>query len=265
MKLSFIFLALLLALPSLNCSDRKSNRLNPEATVLLINGNNVQLGEFLLVANQRKSDIMNLFRKNISRYPAIDEEKFWNSTYDGIKPIEKLITETEKQLIRIKIEQELAEQYRIIKKFDYSDFKHNLKQENNRRIKAVENKQVIYGPVQYSEEFYYGYLHNNMVLVLEEVMGKEVFTFTDKMYQNYYEENKETLFKKFKAKSSLLSENEEFSGYKKLNEIKQQIRQLLIDQEYEKLITEKLLTTEIKIVDEDIVRDMDVILLKEVI
>jgi len=101
--------------------------------------------------------------------------------------------------------------------------------------------------------------------VLEEVMGKEVFTFTDKMYQNYYEENKETLFKKFKAKSSLLSENEEFSGYKKLNEIKQQIRQLLIDQEYEKLITEKLLTTEIKIVDEDIVRDMDVILLKEVI
>lgn len=134
-------------------------------------------------------------------------------------------------------------QYRIIKKFNYSDFKHNLKQENNRRIKAVENKQVIYGPMQYSEEFYYGYLHNNMVLTLEEFMGKEVFNFTDKMYQNFYEENKKTLFKKFKAKTSLLSENEEFSGYRNLNEIKQQIRQLLIDQEYEKLITKKILTT----------------------
>jgi len=265
MKFSFIFLALLLALLSLNCLDRKSNRLNPEATVLLINGNNVQLAEFLLVANQKRSDIMNLFRKNISKYPAINEEKFWNSTFDGIKPIEKLIVETEKQLIRIKIEQELAEQYGIIKKFNYPDFKHNLKQENKRRMKAVENKQVIYGPVQYSEEFYYGYLHNNMVLALKEILGKEVFNFTDKMYQNFYEQNKETLFKKFKTKASLLSENKEFSGYKKLNEIKQQIRQLLIDQEYEKLIAEEILVIEIKIVDEGILREMDVILLKEVI
>lgn len=265
MKFSFIFVTLLLALASLTCSDRKSNRLNPEATVLLINGNNVQLAEFLLVANQKKSDIMNFFRKNISRYPAIDDKEFWNSTFDGIKLIEKLIAETEKQLIRIKVEQELAEQYRIIKKFNYSDLKYNLKQENKRRIKAVDNKQVIYGPVQYSEEFYYGYLHNNMILALKEILGKEVFNFTDKMYQNFYEQNKETLFKKFKAKASLLSENEEFLGYKKLDKVKQQIRQLLIDQEYEKLIAKKILTTEIKIVDEDIVQDMDVILLKEVI
>ena len=108
--------------------------------------------------------------------------------------------------------------------------------------------------------YHYLYDRDNLHRVLKEILGKEVFNFTDKMYQNFYEQNKETLFKKFKAKASLLSENEEFLGYKKLDELKQQIRQLLIDLEYEKLIAEKILTTEIKIVDKDFVRDIFTIL-----
>lgn len=161
MKHRLILYVLLLALPLLTCSERKSNRINPEATVLRINGNNVQLAEFILVANQKKSDVLNLFRNKINSYPAIDEAKFWYNTFDDIKPVEKLMEETAKQLIRIKVEQELAEQLRINNKFNYSDFKQKLREENHRLEKAMENKQVIYGPVHYSEAFYYGYLHQN--------------------------------------------------------------------------------------------------------
>ena len=248
MKISFILFVLILVSASPSCSDRNSNGLNPEDTILLINGNNVQLGEFLLVSKNKKSYVMNMFRNYITCYPSFDQREFWNSSFDSIRPVDKLIEETIKQLIEIKIEQELAKQYGIINEFNHSDFKQTLKQKNSRRKKAVENKQIIHGPIHYSEEIYYGYVHNNMVLALKEVMGKELFNFTDKMYQSCYEGNREALFKKFKAKNRILSEYEEFSEYKELNEVKPYIKQILIDKEYEKIITEKILTAEIKIV-----------------
>ena len=81
-------------------------------------------------------------------------------------------------LIRIKTEQTLAEKYKIIKKFNYSDFILTLENDNKRRLEAYKNKKPFMVPVQYSEEFYYAYLYKNMVIKLKDILANEVFSST---------------------------------------------------------------------------------------
>jgi hypothetical protein len=220
------------------------------AMALIINEDTVQSGEFLLVAKQKKSDIFNLYEKHIKGETEFEEEKFWNGSFDGIQPIEKLKEETVKQLNRIKTEQDLAMKYLKTKKFNYSEFINNLKVENKRRRDSLKNKKPVYGPVQYSEEFYYGYLYNNMVIKLKEFMGKEVFAFSEKKYKDFYEANKDNLFRNIATNGSLLTENKELPGYKTLEVVKDQIRQKLIDEEYEKLILSKTINAVVREQDE---------------
>ena len=62
----------------------RSDKLNPETSVILINGDTIQLGEFLLVAKQIKSDVFMSFGKQLNDTEAFEEEKFWNSNFNGI-------------------------------------------------------------------------------------------------------------------------------------------------------------------------------------
>jgi len=250
MKIKPCIPTLILVFFSLNCADRKSDKLNPETSVLLINGDVVQFGEFLLIAKQKRNNILTLFKNQIYDENTFKVEEFWNSNFNGVTPFEKLKQETEKQIIRVKTEQELAEKHKIINKFSYSEFTITLKQENKRRLDALKNKKPIYGPVQYPEKFYYGYLYNNMVIQLKDILGKEVFTFTEIEYKDFYERHKDLLFRNSAKKGSLMTEIIILPGYKTLDEVKKQIRQGLIDEEYEKLIVAKTLSAEVKEVDE---------------
>jgi len=257
MKYNLLILILIFALFSLNYSDRRSDKLNPETSVLLINGEAIQLGEFLLVAKQVKNDVFTLFEKQINGKDAFEEGKFRNTNFNGITPVEKLKQETGKHLIRIKTEQWLAEKYKIIQKFNYSDFILNLEQENKRRLNAVKNKKPVYGPVQYSEEFYYNYLYNNMVIKLKNILGSEVFNFTDNRYKEYYETNKDIHYRKSSAKGGLLAKREVLQGFKSFDEVKEQIRYRLIDEEYEKLIDKYSSTAELKETDNTLSRNIN--------
>jgi hypothetical protein len=250
MNLYPLILVLIIALFPLNSSDRMSVNLNLETSVLRFNGNTIQLGEFLLVARQKRSDVFMSFEKQIRDAESFEKEKFWNRSYKGIIPIEKLKLETEKQLKRIKTEQALAEKYKIIKKFDYSDFIMTLEHENKIRLEAFKNKKTLYGLVGYPEEFYYAYLYSNMVIKLKDTLAKEVFIFKDIKYRNYYEDHKESLFRNSGKKGSLLVETEVCAGYKTLDEVKGQIRQRLIDEEYDKLIDRYITKMELTETDE---------------
>lgn len=257
MKFNLLVPILILAIFSLNYSDRRSDKLNRETSVLLINGEAIQLGEFLLVAKQIKIDVFTLFEKQVNGLDAFEEIKFWNSSFNGITPFEKLKQETGKHLIRIKTEQWLAEKYKIIQKFNYSDFILNLEQENIRRFNAVKNKKPVYGPVQYSEEFYYSYLYNNMVIKLKDILGNQVFKFTDNQYKEYYEINKDIHYRRSSAKGSLLVHGEILQDFKPFDEVKEQIRYSLIDEEYEKLIDIYSSTAELKETDNPVSRNIN--------
>lgn len=249
MKINIIIIILAIDIFSLKCYNKKSINLNPEIPVLVISTDTVQLGEFQLVALQIKSDVLNQLHEQKKGETVIEEEEFWNGNIEGVRPFEKLKEETERKLVRIRIEQDLAKKYNIIKNFSYSDFIINLERENKQRLDAMKNKRPIYGPVQYSAEFYYAYLYNNMVIKLKDILGKEVFTFTEKEYEDFYGTNKDILFRKISKKDGLLVEIKILPGYKSLDDVKEQIRQRLIDEEYEKLIQEKTLSAEVREID----------------
>lgn len=250
MKLIPLILIFISVLFPIYCIHLKSEKVNPETSVILFDGDTIQLGEFLLVAKQIKSDVYMSFRKQISNTEAFEEEEFWISNFNGSIPIEKLKLETEKRLIRIKTEQALAEKFKIIKKFDYSDFIVTLEDENKRRLEAYKNKKPLYGPVRYSEDFYYAYLYRNMIIKLKDTLANEVFTLNDIKYRNFFKDHKDSLFRNSNNMSSLLAETRVSSGYKKLDEVKGQIRQILLDREYEKLIERYLSTKQLAETDE---------------
>jgi hypothetical protein len=214
--------------------------------MLLINGDTIQLGEFLLVANEKKSDVLISFVKQLNDTEAFEEEKFWNGNINGIVPIEQLKLETEKRLIRIKTEQKLAEKYKIIKTFNYSDFILTLEKDNKRRLEAFKNKKPVYGKVQYPQEFYYRYLYNNMVIKLKDSLAKEVFILNELKYRDFYNTHKDALFRNSPENGSLFADIGMLPGYKSLDEVKGQIRQRLIEDEYEKLIDHYASATELK-------------------
>lgn len=84
-----------------------------------------------------------------------------------------------------------AEKYDLIKSADYQDLEEQLIKENARRKKAVEQGEVIYGPMQYTMETYLKYICGSVEPeLIERMKGKEL-SCTEEEVQAYYEEHKE--------------------------------------------------------------------------
>ena len=70
-----------------------------------------------------------------------------------------------------------------------------LARENDRRKKAKDKGEVIYGPVQYDESGYSRYLLDNIQIALKEKLGTGMLEAKDEDLRAYYEAHKEELFK----------------------------------------------------------------------
>lgn len=83
----------------------------------------------------------------------------------------------------------ILKRYEIIESTDYNDILNGLEQENKRRLKAKENNEIIYGPIQYSPKQYYEYILSNgqaeLEFIIEDKFRQEI---NDKI-QLIYEEN----------------------------------------------------------------------------
>lgn len=158
----------------------------------------------------------------------------------------------------------MAEKYKIIKKIDYSDFIMTLEHENKRRLEAFKYKNPLYGLVLYPTEFYYAYLHRNMVIILKDTLAKKVFTLSEAKYRDCYNAHKEPLFRNSAVKGSLLVETEILQGYKTLDEVKGQVRQRLIDEEYEKFIDQYSSTAELPETDHFANRSINYYILSDI-
>lgn len=167
--------------------------------------------------------------------PANGGQDFWGNPVSESSPPNIGAYAGNQPVIQKEKEQSAALYLKLLQS-DFSEFNIQLKKENKRRMDAIKNKKPVYGPVLYSEEMYYAYLHNNMEIQLKEFLGKEVFTFTDREFTDYYNSNKDHLFRNYIMSGSLLSPGNEYSGYKKMDEVKEQIRQSLIDDKYEALV-----------------------------
>lgn len=157
---------------------------NPKNEVILtINGESVTKAEFLSIMSSLKGSIYSRFAQ---KYGVSDSENFWNTSFNGEVPIDILKEETVNKLKVIKVEQILMKNNGIASDISYEGFLQALKEENQRRKKAVSQNEPIYGPVQYDELVYYDVLHQNRLerLKLKLIPGELSPSDADKKYKD---------------------------------------------------------------------------------
>ncbi len=133
------------------------------ASAIIVNDQSVPLEEFLLVAARKKALVYDHFYK---KYGVQPNRAFWNSSYGDETPFKLLKDMVVKDLVQIKIIQQLALNYGLVNDISYSSFLDRMKKENRRREVAVKRGEVIYGPIQYSREVYYDYVNSNLSIDL---------------------------------------------------------------------------------------------------
>ncbi len=102
-----------------------------------------------------------------------------NYDYDKEKSIDNLIDN--KAFLNI------LKEYGIIESTSYKAFLSSMKNENERRLKAKENNEIIYGPVQYSEKQYYEYILSDGRAELEFIIEEEFREEINGRVQSIYE------------------------------------------------------------------------------
>lgn len=157
--------------------------------------------------------------------------EFWNSSYDGEKPVEMLKKTTLNQLIKIKVEQLLAKREGLIKQIKYTSFLKHLEKENRKRKKDYAENRVIFGPEQYGEAQYYDYLHSNMVIKLKKKLASKELSITENDIKRYYEANP--------SKSEM--------DHKTFEDLEDFVRVSLIDEKYEELLNQLVKQVKVEI------------------
>jgi hypothetical protein len=126
---------------------------------VIINNTSVPVEEFMLIAGSKKALVHDYFRK---KYDARSTNIFWETRFGDETPLMKLTEMVVKELVNIKIIQQRAQQYGLLPDISYEAFLGRWQKENMRRKRAIEMKEVIYGPIQYSREVYYDYVNSNL-------------------------------------------------------------------------------------------------------
>jgi len=101
-----------------------------------------------------------------------------------------------KRLLEIKVAQQIAVKYGILKDSSFSAFLKELDIENKRRADALSNKEVIYGPKQYSRLMYYDYRQSIILNSLKLICSEQELDMDEQKLVDYYEQFRERLAKK---------------------------------------------------------------------
>lgn len=124
----------------------------PDPVVLTVDGEPVSAAEYRLVMNGRVSEVFTYFHAKDGRE---DRLGYWKDDGLAENPIRKLHELTTAEFREIKTIQALAKKAGAVSDISYAAFKEGLAKENARRARALENREVIYGPTRYKEHRYY--------------------------------------------------------------------------------------------------------------
>jgi len=171
----------------------KSEQDIPDTAILAqIENEPVIVREFMQQSKRLRPYVIQFYR---TVYGCEYNEGFWNQSFDGKTPTDMLKQKTLDTIKSIKVQQLAAKKYGIETDITYSGFLSSLEKENQRRLEAKQQNQVIYGPVQYSEDVYFSYRFSNMVNSLKTVLDKKVFRITEGDLKESYENEKDNLYR----------------------------------------------------------------------
>lgn len=200
--------------------------------VAIINGDPIYVKEFRERLFQQQIPVQQYFK---DKYGTNAGSNFWNSSFEGENTLGKAKDLALNECVKIKVEQQLGQEKGLIKDLGYTTFLKELEKENKRRKKAVENNEVIYGPIEYQKNVYFEYIRSNMELKLKEILEDKEIQVTEENIIEYYEKTKDRLYRKEgsikiqKIYVTYMDENREFSGeqrkeaLKKIEQVKRRV------------------------------------------
>jgi hypothetical protein len=166
--------------------------INDTMIVATVNSFPISLKEYQFCEKKCKASIIQDFQ---TTYKLKYDENFWNLSSIKPTPTEALKKKAFVSVVELKIQQELARELGLIQDFSYKTFLTNLQAENKRRFDALQNKQVVFGPEQYSEENYFDYLFTNLVIQIKKKLSENTLGISDNQLRQIYEKRKNKLYK----------------------------------------------------------------------
>lgn len=161
----------------------------PTDVIAYINSEPVVRKEFKeWISLNRSAVYMYFYRK----YGIEDNPDFWlsDTCYQGESPTAIIKERALNDLISIKVQMLLAKRKNLIDDISYATLMANRSKENQRRKEAVVRKQVIYGPIEYSERVYFDYIYSNLLLRLKDRLEQDEFAKSEAELRDFYEAHK---------------------------------------------------------------------------
>ncbi|NQX64030.1 hypothetical protein [Paenibacillus qinlingensis] len=165
---------------------RSVNSQSDAVHVASVNGVAVEAREFSALLGAERSKTYAYFQ---DKYGAEDSTEFWNHSYNGEIPMEKITQSVLKQLVKRKVQQALGVQYGLLKDTSYSTFLEELRIENERRKKEVEGGRPVYGPKQVTEKVFYEMRQTQLLEDLKKKKASET-AISDQDISAFYEEHR---------------------------------------------------------------------------
>ncbi|WP_223260445.1 peptidyl-prolyl cis-trans isomerase [Paenibacillus ihbetae] len=157
-----------------------------------VDGFPIHANEFQRAIHANKSVIIRYFYE---KYGAEQSAAFWNTSYGGEFPLELLKKKALEDTVNLKIQQIIAMEQGVLTDISYGSFEQNFNQENERRQKAINNNQVVFGPAQYTEEAYLEYVMGNSILSVKNRLMERDWKPNDEQLKTFYETKKDQLYK----------------------------------------------------------------------
>lgn len=159
--------------------------------VATVNKEPIIFNEFKSSLSKNRALIYGYFK---GTYDADDSKDFWTTSFNGEVPLDKIKEDALKDCIENRVKLIMAKELGLVEDISYKKFYEDFMAENKRRKTAYENNEVIYGPIEYGESEYYGIVNSNIFGKLEETYIENI-SFSDEELKNFYNENREELFK----------------------------------------------------------------------
>lgn len=201
--------------------------LKADPTVLTVDGEPVSASEYKLVMEGRTAEVTNYF---YAKDGLADQAGYWKDDGKPANPIRTLRDLVIAELRGVKTVQRLAKAKGVTADISYAAFHADFLRENARRAKALENKEVIYGPKLYKERPYYYFRQTDLGQVLLAAFSKEP--------ENAIPEAEITAF---------YAENYELFAGKPLEDVRGRIVSVLQKKKYEQWIKDRTAQAKVEI------------------
>jgi len=121
---------------------------------LTVDGEEIAEAELRLHMERNRALVADEYRR---QYGAETDEDFWTRRYGDGTPDERLRAVAGEHAARTKVEQMIACESGVLNDIGYDAFMRALETENERRAEASASKQIVYGPIRFEPNVFYGY------------------------------------------------------------------------------------------------------------